>query len=58
MHNSQVETLAITSLCSGGCLPCPFSGGELPQRFLAAEELLLGKIRRGDYQTGAEIYRI
>jgi hypothetical protein len=40
MLNPQAETLIITSKCSGGCTPCPFGSGLLPQRFLPAEQIV------------------
>ena len=40
MLNPQAETLIITSKCSGGCGPCPFGSGLLPQRFLPAEMIV------------------
>lgn len=40
MLNPQAETLIITSKCSGGCGPCPFGSGLLPNRFLPAEMIV------------------
>lgn len=40
MLNPSVDTLMITSRCSAGCLPCPFATANLPQRFLAADEVV------------------
>lgn len=40
MHNSDVQTLMITTRCSGECRPCPFAGGALPQRFLSTQDVV------------------
>jgi MoaA/NifB/PqqE/SkfB family radical SAM enzyme len=40
MANAEAQTLIITSRCSGGCLPCPFGQGKLPQRYLGAAEVI------------------
>lgn len=57
MLSPEVETLLITSRCSGGCLPCPFAQSNIPQRFLPAEEVVR-KIRNSRAQlvvvTGGE----
>jgi MoaA/NifB/PqqE/SkfB family radical SAM enzyme len=40
MHNSDVQTLMITTRCAGQCRPCPFAGGALPQRFLGTQDVV------------------
>lgn len=57
MHNPEVETLLITSRCSAGCLPCPFSQRTVPQRYLPAVDVVQ-RIRNSTAQlvvvTGGE----